>query len=115
MLPYKRSQRVSHLIKEELSEIIMKRVKDPRLGFLTLTDVELTSDLRLARVYISILKEEDRETTMAILEAAKALMRAELAKRLKIKVIPALEFRLDTTAEYGERIEKLLRQIKGEQ
>jgi ribosome-binding factor A len=112
MLPYKRSKRVSQLIREEVSDIIMNRVKDPRLGFLTVTDADVTDDLKLARVYISILREEERETTFEILESAKSFIRAELGKRLRMKSTPALEFRLDTTAAYGEKIERLLREIR---
>ncbi|GAB4389244.1 MAG: 30S ribosome-binding factor RbfA [Thermodesulfovibrionales bacterium] len=112
MLPYKRSQRVSHLLKKEISDIIMNRVKDPRLGFLTVTDVDLTADLKLARVYVSVLRDEEKDTTFEILESARAFIRAELGRRLRMKVIPALDFRLDTTAQYGARIEKLLKDIK---
>jgi ribosome-binding factor A len=112
MLPYKRSQRVGHLLRKEVSDIIMNRVKDPRLGFLTVTDVEVTEDLKLARVYVSVLKDEDKETTFEILNSAKSFVRSELGRRLRMKSIPAVEFRLDTTVQYGARIEKLLKQIR---
>jgi ribosome-binding factor A len=115
MLPYKRSQRVSHLLKEEISDIIMNRLKDPRVGFLTVTGVDVTNDLKLARVYISVLKEEEREATFEALGSARAFIRSELGHRLRMKVIPAVEFRLDTSPEYVERIEKLLRQLREEQ
>ncbi len=114
MLPYKRSQRVSDLIREEVADIIMYRLKDPRLGFVTVTGVDMTDDLRIARVYVSILKEEEREGTMEILNSARTFIRNSLGKRLKMKFIPAVEFRLDTSIEYGYRIEGLLRKIKEE-
>jgi ribosome-binding factor A len=114
MLPYKRSQRVRHLLRAEVSEIIMKRIKDPRLGFLTVTDVDVTKDLKLARIYISILKDEEKDMTMQILNSARNFVRGELAGRLKTKVIPLIEFRLDDTPRYGEKIEKLLKELKEE-
>jgi ribosome-binding factor A len=112
MLPYKRSQRVSHLLREEVSDIVMHRIKDPRLGFLTVTDVDVTEDLKIARIYISILKEEEIEISLEILNSAKRFIRSELGKRLRMKFIPVLEFRLDTTARYGDKIERLLKKIR---
>lgn len=112
MLPYKRSQRVSHLLKEEIADIIMHKVKDPRLGFVSVIDVEVTEDLKIAKAFISILKPEEREMTMEILNSAKSFIRSELAKRLSMKFIPSLEFRLDTTSDYVSRIESLLKEIK---
>ncbi|MBI1811253.1 MAG: 30S ribosome-binding factor RbfA [Nitrospirae bacterium] len=114
MLPYKRSQRVSDLIREEIADIIMNKVKDPRLGFVTVTGAKITEDLKIATIYLSILKEEEKETTLEMLNSAKGFIRAELAKRLKMKFIPSLIFRIDESLEYGVRIEKLLREIKKE-
>ena len=112
MLPYKRSQRVSDLIREEIADIIMNKVKDPRLGFVTVTGAKITEDLKIATIYLSILKEEEKETTIEMLNSAKGFIRAELAKRLRMKFIPSLTFRIDESLEYGVRIEKLLREIK---
>ena len=114
MLPYKRSQRVSDLIREEIADIIMNKVKDPRLGFVTVTGAKITEDLKIATIYLSILKEEEKETTIEMLNSAKGFIRAELAKRLRMKFIPSLTFRIDESLEYGVRIEKLLREIKKE-
>ncbi|MCX5717322.1 MAG: 30S ribosome-binding factor RbfA [Nitrospirae bacterium] len=114
MLPYKRSQRVSDLIREEIADIIMNKVKDPRLGFVTVTGAKITEDLKIATIYLSILKEEEKETTLEMLNSAKGFIRAELAKRLRMKFIPSLTFRIDESLEYGIRIEKLLREIKKE-
>jgi ribosome-binding factor A len=112
MLPYKRSQRVSDLLREEIAEIIFFRLKDPRIGFLTVTGVDVTDDLKIAVVYVSILKEEEKQPTLDILNAAKSFIRSELAKRLKMKFIPTVDFRLDTSIEYGNRIEQLLGEIR---
>lgn len=114
MHPYKRSQRVSDLIREEIADIIMNKVKDPRLGFVTVTGAKITEDLKIATIYLSILKEEEKETTLEMLNSAKGFIRAELAKRLRMKFIPSLTFRIDESLEYGVRIEKLLREIKKE-
>ena len=111
MLPYKRSQRVGDLIREEVADIIMYHLKDPRLGFVTVTGAEMTDDLKLARVFVSVLKESERESAIAILNAAKPFFRQLLGKRLKMKFTPSLEFRLDTSIEYGNRIEGLLKKI----
>ena len=62
MLPYKRSQRVGDLLREEIADIIVYKIKDPRLGFITVTGVDLTDDLKIAFVYISVLKEEEKKT-----------------------------------------------------
>lgn len=111
MLPYKRSQRVGDLVKEEVAEIIMYRLKDPRIGFITVTGAEMTPDLKLARVFVSVFKEDERELTLEILNSAKGFMRSILRKRLKMKFIPDIEFRLDKSIEYGDRIDRLLNKI----
>ncbi len=112
MLPYKRSQRVGDLIREEVADIIMNKLKDPRVGFITVTGVNITEDLKLAKVYISILKAEETDATLEILNSAKGFIRAELSKRVRMKFIPALTFRMDESLEYGNKIEKLLKEIK---
>ncbi len=114
MLPYKRSKRVADLIRQEISDIILRRLKDPRLGFVTVVDVSITDDLKLARVYVSSLKEDERRQMIEILNAAKSFIRQELGRRLKMKVTPDLEFYVDTTLQYGNRIDQLLKDIKGD-
>lgn len=112
MLPYKRSQRVGDLLRQEIAEIIMNKVKDPRIGFVTVTGVDITEDLKIAKVFISILKEEERETTLQILNSAKSFIRSEVSKRVRMKFIPTIEFRLDESIKYGDRIERLLRELR---
>ncbi|MCX7988797.1 MAG: 30S ribosome-binding factor RbfA [Thermodesulfovibrio sp.] len=112
MHPYKRSQRLSILLKEEIADIVLHKIKDPRLGFITVTDVELSDDLRVAKVFISVLKDEDREVSLQILNEAKGFVRGEIAKRLRIKIIPTFEFLYDESIERGFRIDKLLKDIK---
>ena len=114
MLPYKRSQRVSDLLRKEIADIIVHRLKDPRIGFITVTGVDVTDDIKMARVYVSVFQDEERKTTLEILNSAKSFIRSELSRRLRMKFIPSIEFRLDTSIEYGNRIESLLKEIEGE-
>jgi ribosome-binding factor A len=90
----------------------MRKVKDPRIGFVTVTGVDLTDDLKIARVFISCLKEEEKEATLDILNSAKSFIRAEVGKRIRMKVLPSIEFRIDESLGYGDKIDKLLREIK---
>lgn len=115
MHPYKRSQRLSILLREEIADIIMKRIKDPRLGFVTVTDVELSKDLKIARVFISVLNEADRDIALEILNSAKGLVRSEISKRMRIKSIPTFDFKIDRSIEHGSKIDRLLREIKEKQ
>lgn len=112
MLPYKRSQRVGDLLREEVADIIFHKLKDPRLGFVTVTGADLTDDLKIAVVYVSVLREEEKKPTVEILNSAKSFVRSELRKRLKMKFIPTVEFKLDPSVEYGSKIDKLLDEIK---
>ncbi len=112
MLPYKRSQRVSDLLREEIADIIFHKMKDPRLGFITVTGVDVTDDLKISVVYVSVLKEEEKKPTLEILNSAKSFIRSELTKRLRMKFIPSVEFRLDPSIEYGSKIDRLLDEIK---
>ncbi|HHW20328.1 MAG TPA: 30S ribosome-binding factor RbfA [Thermodesulfovibrio thiophilus] len=112
MHPYKRSQRLGVLLKEEVADIIFHKIKNPGLGFITVTDVELSDDLRIARVFVSVLKTEDREITLQILNNSKGFIRTEIAKRLRIKIIPTFEFVYDESIERGFRIDQLLKEIK---
>jgi ribosome-binding factor A len=112
MLPYKRSQRVGDLLREEIADIILYKLKDPRIGFITVTGVDVTADIKMAFVYISVFKEEEKESTLDVLNSAKSFIRSELAKRLRMKTIPSIDFRLDSSIEYGSKIDKLLDEIK---
>lgn len=112
MQPYKRSQRLKVLLREEVAEIVLHKIKNPRLGFITVTDVELSDDLRIAKVFISVLKAEDRALTLQILNDAKGYIRSEIAKRLRIKIIPKFEFLFDESIDRGFRIDQLLKEIK---
>ncbi len=112
MHPYKRSTRVSDLLREEIAEIIMHKLRDPRVGFVTVTGVDVSDDLRNARVYVSIFENEKQEETLKTLNASAKFIRGELSGRVKTKFIPQLIFRLDESIGYGAKIDSILREIK---
>jgi ribosome-binding factor A len=115
MKTYQRAERVRHLIQQEISQILQLDVKDPRVQFVTVTDVRLTSDLREAKVLISSLSETaEREAILSGLKRASGYIRGELGRRLKLKHIPQLEFVFDDSYDKQERILNLLEQIHDE-
>jgi len=106
-----RAQRVADQIQAELSDIIRRRLKDPRCGFLTLTSVEVSNDLREAQVFVSALGDDELTRTMATLERAKGFLRSELGQRIRMRYLPELHFRVDRSAEYGRRVEDILKEL----
>ncbi len=108
-----RQHKVEELLKVEVSEIVQREMKDPRLGFVTVTDVEITPDLRHARVFVSVLGEEDKQNeSLAALKSGEGFVRGELGKRLSMRMTPEVEFRLDTSIQRGAHIFELLEKIK---
>ena len=106
---YKRSARVADQIRMEVAEILQRKSKDPRLHAVTVTDVELTDDLRLARVYVTTLQEGQQETeVLAGLARAAGFVRSELGRRLSLRYNPELVFLKDTSGPRGDRILALL-------
>ncbi len=109
----RRPGRLGGQVQEEISEIIQRKIKDPRLGFVTITRVRLTADLRHASVYVSVMGgEEDVESSLECLESASSFIRSELAKRLRVRHIPDLKFLFDDSAVKGARIEEILRHLR---
>ena len=107
-----RLQRVAELIREVLGDI-MKKIKDPRIGFMTITDVQVSPDLSNARVFVSMLSEgEDREKAMAGLESAKGFIRHELGKEINLRKTPRISFHFDEGIERGMKILNILNQMK---
>ncbi|SHE12106.1 ribosome-binding factor A [Chlamydia abortus] len=110
-----RTGRVGEQIKKELSQIIQNEFKDPRIGFVTITGVDVTNDLSQAKVYLSVLgSDEEKEETLKALNRGMGFLRSELSKRIRLRVTPELIFKFDTSIDYGTRIEKLLGQINEE-
>ncbi len=108
---YERAQRVASQIKRELADLIRLEIKDPRLGWVTVDDVEVSRDLSVAKIYVSSLEEDKLEDSLEVLSNAASFLRRELGKRLKLKTIPELRFYRDTALESGFRITRLLDQI----
>jgi ribosome-binding factor A len=113
-----RIARLRELFKEEISLILQREMKDPRIGFVSITDVELSQDLRHAKVFVSILGDADvKATTMTTLGNAQGFIRRELGRRIRLRYTPAVLFKLDDSIERGVRVQHLLRQVtetKGE-
>lgn len=107
-----RAPRLAESIKEEVSKMIREDIKDPRLGFVTVTDVEVAEDLRHAKVFVSILgKEEDVKSSMDVLTRASGFVRTELGKAIRLRHVPEISFRYDKSIEHGAHISKLLREV----
>jgi ribosome-binding factor A len=111
-MPTRRQRRVSELIHRELSWLLMREVRDPRLADLTVTEVRVTADLLLARIYFSVLGDAEAEKeALAGLESAGGFLRTQLAGRVRLRFVPELVFEVDRSAAYGRRIDELLDQI----
>ena len=108
----KRLQRVNQLIKEELSGLLQRELKDPRLGFVTVTEVETTKDLRGAKVYVSVLgTDAEWKASLAALDSAKGFIRNWLREHLDLRVTPTLDFRPDRSMQHAANIQVLLKQL----
>jgi ribosome-binding factor A len=112
---YKRSARFNSLLQEEISAIIRSRLKDPRIGFLSITHVETTEDLRSAKVYVSVLEESEEKATLEGLTHASGMLRSELLRRLRIRRVPQLKFLPDRNIAYSIHIGEVLDSLKIEE
>lgn len=109
----RRTQQVGEMLREELSDIIRREVKDPRIGFMSITSVEVPPDLRSAQVFVSVLgTDKERDDTLDALRSAASFIRFHLKPRLRMRQIPVLEFRDDRSMEYAQQITATLREIK---
>lgn len=110
-----RSLRVADLLKREISDIIFRQIKDPRIGFVTITKVRMSDDLRWARVYCTVFgTEQERTDTLSGLNHASSFIQALLKSRVKLRYMPKLQFFWDDTLDYVEKIDKLIQQTKSE-
>jgi ribosome-binding factor A len=98
-------------MKQEIADILMRKIKDPRIGFVTVTEVEVADDLRNAKVFVSVYGSE-KAATLKGLESASPFIRSELGKRMRMKFIPELLFRYDDSVERGAHINELLHEIQ---
>ena len=112
MHPYKRSARVSDLVREEVADIVQNKIKHKTLGFVTITGAKVSDDLRDAIVYVSVLNTEDSKRTVDKLNSLGPFIKRELGTRLKMKFVPSLRFKIDESIEYGMKIDKLFEKIE---
>jgi ribosome-binding factor A len=111
-----RLRRIQEAYKEELSELIQRQLKDPRIGFVSITEVNVTNDFRQAKVYVSVLGDEEaKKKTMAGLERARNYLRLEMGKRVRLRYTPELFFVLDESIEKGIHLSGLLGRLEKEE
>jgi ribosome-binding factor A len=112
MTSYSRAERVGGLIQQALSDILRKRIKDPRLEMTTITHVKMTRDLRIARIYYSTTGGQQKiEAAQKGFESAIGFVKRDLARQLGLRYMPAIEFYYDDSFDYGAHIDKLLKSI----
>ncbi|MBQ6131502.1 MAG: 30S ribosome-binding factor RbfA [Selenomonadaceae bacterium] len=110
-----RIEKLQELIKQEMSKMLLKELKDPRIGFVTVTDVEITGDLREAKIYVSVMGgAEQVKSSLEGLNSALGFIRREIGQRIRLRFTPEISFALDTSLDYGEHIQKLLLQVEGD-
>lgn len=111
----KRSEKVAETIHETVSSLLSRGLNDPRIGFVTITAVDVTDDLSLARIYFTAIGDEaSGKNSEAGLNSAKGFIRKELGRVLTIRHTPEISFRYDHSQEYGNRIDSILKEIGGE-
>lgn len=107
-----RAHKVAEAIQKEISTLIIKGLKDPRVGFVTITAVDASSDLSLAKVFYTVIGDEKaRSETAAGLKSAIPFIRREIGKQLRLRIVPELVFHYDSSIDYGHHIESLLKGI----
>jgi ribosome-binding factor A len=108
----RRTKQLGEFLKEEITEIVRREVSDPRIGFMSITRVDIGDDLRSARVYVSVFgTDEEREATMTALRSAAGFIRRVLKPRMHTRQIPELEFRNDRSMEHAELIARTLNEV----
>jgi len=111
-----RIERVQKLLRSEISSILLRKLKDPRVGMVTITEVDASPDLKTAQVFFSVLKEDESEAeALAGLKSAAGFIRSELMRVLHLRPMPVLEFDLDASLARGARTLDLLDQVRHEQ
>lgn len=109
-----RINKVSSLIKEELSLIFLHKIQDSRFGIITITSVKLSPDLKHARVYLSVYDKEKRTAVLEKVNEVKGMIRSQLAGRIQIRFVPELDFYIDDTLDYVEKMEGIFKKIHDE-
>ncbi len=110
-----RAQRVAETIHKEISNLLIKGLKDPRIGFVTITEVDVSPDLRQAKVYYTLMGDaEERARTQAGLDSSASFIRQQLGRLLRLRYIPDVRFVYDESVDYGQRIDSLLEDVKAD-
>ena len=110
-----RIEKLQELIKQEMGKMLLTDLKDPRIGFVTVTDVEMTGDLRSAKIFISVMGGEEKvKSSLEGLQSALGFIRREIGHRIRLRFTPEISFALDTSLDYGDHIQKLLLQVEGD-
>ena len=111
-----RVEKVQELMKQEISDIIFNELKDPRIGFVTVTSVACTEDLREAKIYVSVMGDEKKaRDTLNGLNSSLGFVRREIGKRIRLRFTPEISFALDTSLNYSDHIQRLLNEIHEDQ
>ena len=109
----KRSEKVADLIQQEISQMLVKSIKDPRIGFVTITRVTVSEDCRFAKIYFSVAGDlAERESSQKGLESATGYIRKELGRRIRLRYTPEIMFQFDPSIEYAIHMEKLIQSIR---
>lgn len=112
-MPTRRQIQVADAIQRQVSTLIQRDLKDPRIGFTTVTAVEVTADLKYARIFVSVMgTPEEQRGTMDALASGRGFIRRELAQRMDMRAVPEIQFRQDTSGEYSANISRLLNELK---
>ena len=112
-MPSRRQIQVASAIQQQMSALLQRELKDPRIGFATVTSVDVSADLKYARIFVSVMgTPEEQKSTMDALASGKGFIRRELAQRIDMRAVPELQFRLDTSGEYSDKINRLLNELK---
>lgn len=111
-----RVEKVQEFIKQEISKIILTELKDPRVGFATITQVEATGDLRSVKIYVSLMgSDEQKADTWKGLQSSLGYLRSEIGKRIRMRITPELSLHIDESLDYSAHIQELLIKIKQEE
>lgn len=110
-----RSERLAEAIKKEMSELLRDEVKDPRIGFVSITAVEVSKDLRYANIFISVYGEPaEQKVSIEVLKKAQGFIRSELGKRIRLRYTPEITFKLDQSIKQGVHLIKLMEDVRKE-
>ncbi len=111
-----RAERIAEAIKKEVSDLLVREIRDPRIGFASITDVEVSGDLRIVKIFVSVFGDDQQKNdTMAGLESAKGLIRSAIGRRVQLRYTPDVVLKLDESIARGAKINAILREVDPDQ